>query len=128
MSKRKRRILTTTIRVHGSEWRVPRGFGRSYLRAAKDDLALVGAGKPGEVIGFLQDLLALIGYSASIEQIAEWTLRRRVEAAVYAATVHARAGDNPVQRHPPLPWLPEPWKGPWSGEGAFAGPSPTVIA
>lgn len=124
---------TTTIRVpigtrSGVEWDVPRGFGAAYRRAAKLDLACVGDGKPGEVIGGIISVLALIGYAATHEQVATWDLRRRVEAMIYAATEHARAGDNPVQRHPRPSWLPErPWQGPRHGSGAFAGPSPTAI-
>jgi hypothetical protein len=74
------------------------------------------------------DLLALVGYHATIAQVADWDLRRRVEAVIYAATEHARASDNPVQRHPRPIWLPEQsWQGPERGEGAFAGPSGTPI-
>ena len=52
----------------------------------------------------------------------------RVEAVVYAATEHARASDNPVQRHPRPSWLPErAWQGPERGEGVWAGPSGTPI-
>jgi hypothetical protein len=126
----------TKIRVLGQTWRVPRGFGRVYARAVKDDLDLARAAKPGEVIGTVIDLLALVGYSATIEQVADWDLRKRVEAVVWAATEYARASDNPIQRHPPLSWLP---KGPWQGpardtsriradlRGAFEGPSGTPI-
>jgi hypothetical protein len=127
---------TTKIVVNGETWRVPRGFGRTYARTAKDDLALALAAKPGEVIGTVIDLLALIGYTATIEQVADWDLRKRVEAVVYAATEHARASDNPVQRHPRPSWLPDrPWQGPPADvsriradlRGVFAGPSGTPI-
>ena len=57
---------TTSIRVRGETWHVPRGFGKAYARAAKDDLELARAAKPGEVIGSIIDLLALIGYDATI--------------------------------------------------------------
>jgi hypothetical protein len=118
----------TKIKVLGKTWRVPRGFGRAYARAAKDDLALARAAKPGEVIGTVIDLLALVGYHATIEQVADWDLRRRVEAVIYARTEHARASDNPIQRHPRPSWLPEdPWKGPPCGEGIFLGPGGTPI-
>lgn len=127
---------TTTIRVRNETWCVPRGFGKQYLRIAKDDLAHAGAGKPGEVIGTIIDLLALVGYHATVGQVADWDLRRRVEAVVYAANVHMRASDNPVQRHPRPSWLPDrPWQGPPADtsriradlRGAFAGPSGTPI-
>jgi hypothetical protein len=121
------RPRTTTIRVLGETWRVPRGFGRAYARAARDDLALARAVKPGQVIGTVIDLLGLIGYTATIAQVADWDLRRRVEAVVFAATEHARASDNPVQRHPRPSWSERPWQGPQRGEGAFAGPSGTPI-
>ena len=119
---------TTTIRVHGEIWHVPRGFGRIYRDVAKDDLAWVTSGgidKISSVIG----LLGLVGYDATRAQVATWDLRRRVEAIVYATTEHARASDNPVQRHPQLSWLPDrAWQGPDRGEGAFAGPGGTPIA
>jgi hypothetical protein len=120
---------TTKIRVLGQIWRVPRGFGRVYRDAARDDLALVRAGRPGAVISSVIDLLALVGYAATREQVADWDLRRRVEAVVWAATEHARASDNPVQRHPMLPWLPEdPWRGPARGDGALRWPTGTPIS
>jgi hypothetical protein len=116
------------IRINGQTWFVPRGFGLAYARAAKQDLALVGAGKPGQVIGTVVDLLALIGYAATNDQVACWDLRRRVEAVVYASTVHARASDNPVRRHPRPAWLPaRAWRGPNVGDGVWAGPGGTPI-
>lgn len=127
---------TTKIRVLGETWCVPRGFGKAYARTAKDDLALALSAKPGEVIGTVIDLLALIGYHATIKQVADWDLRKRVEAVVYAATEYARASDNPIQRHPRPSWLPEdPWQGAPADvshiradlRGAFAGPSGTPI-
>jgi hypothetical protein len=135
-SAKKKRF--TKIRVLGQIWRVPRGFGRQYARAVKEDLALALAAKPkpGEVIGTIIDLLALVGYSATVEQVADWDLRKRVEAVVWAANEHLRASDNPIQRHPPLPWLPkDPWRGPPADvsriradlRGAFSGPSGTPI-
>ena len=124
----KKRARVTKIKVLDETWRVPRGFGRASARAAKDDLARARAAKPGEVIGTVIDLLALVGYHATIEQVADWDLRRRVEAVIYAATEHARASDNPIQRHPRPSWLPvDPWKGPQCGEGVFLGPGGTPI-
>ena len=124
----KRKAHVTKIKVLGETWRVPRGFGRAYARAARDDLALARAAKPGRVIGTVVDLLALVGYDATVAQVADWDLRRRVEAVVYAATEHARASDNPVRRHPRPSWLPaDSWKGSQRGKGAFMGPSGTPI-
>jgi hypothetical protein len=118
----------TKIKVLGETWRVPRGFGRAYARAVQNDLDLVRAAKPGLAIGIVIDLLALVGYHATIAQVADWDLRRRVEAVIYAATEHARASDNPIRRHPRPSWLPEdPWKGPSCGEGIFRGSSGTPI-
>ena len=111
---------TTMIKVRDERWTVPRGFGREYMRHAELE------SKP-DAARVLVDLLALVGYGATEQQIAGWSVRRRVEASVYAANVHCRAADNPIQRHPSLAWLPQPWKGPWAGEGAFAGPTPTAI-
>ena len=126
---------TTKIRVLDETWRVPRGFGAAYCRVLKDHFKLIAAGEPGKLISEVIDLLALIGYEATIEQVADWDLRKRVEAVIYAATEYARASDNPIQRHPRLSWLPEPWKGPPADtsriradlRGAFAGPSGTPI-
>jgi hypothetical protein len=127
---------TTKIRVLKEVWRVPRGFGATYRRVLKDHFALIAAGEPGKLISEVIDLLALVGYDATVEQVAEWDLRRRVEAVIYAATEHARASDNPVQRYPRPSWLPNPWQGPPADvscirddlRGAFAGPSGTPIA
>ena len=128
---------TTTIRVLKETWRVPRGFGAAYRRVLKDHFALIAAGEPGKLISEVIDPLALVGYDATTGQVADWDLRRRVEAVIYAATEHARASDNPVQRHPRPSWLPErAWQGPPADvssiradlRGAFAGPSGTPIA
>ena len=126
---------TTKIRVLDETWRVPRGFGAAYRRVLKDHFKLIAAGEPGKLISEVIDLLALIGYEATVEQVADWDLRKRVEAVIYAATEYARASDNPIRRHPRLSWLPEPWKGPPADvsriradlRGVFAGPSGTPI-
>ena len=127
---------TTKIRVLNETWHVPRGFGAAYRRVLKDHFALIAAGEPGKLISEVVDLLALIGYEATADQVADWDLRRRVEAVIYAATEHARASDNPVQRHPRPSWLPErAWQGPPADvsriradlRGVFAGPSATPI-
>lgn len=123
------KMRTTKIRVLNETWRVPRGFGAVYRRVLRDHFALIAAGEPGKLISEVIDLLSLVGYHATIEQVASWDLRRRVEAVVYAANEHARASDNPIQRCPRPSWLPErPWQGPDRGEGAFTGPSGTLIA
>ena len=117
------RRADTKIRVLKETWRVPRGFGAAYRRVLKDHFALLAAGKPGKLITEVVDLLALVGYDATREQVADWDLRKRIEAVIYAATEHARASDNPVQRYPRPSWLPErSWQGPDRGKGAFAGP------
>ena len=130
------KMRATKIRVLDETWRVPRGFGAAYRRVLKDHFKLIAAGKPGKLISEVVDLLALVGYEATREQVADWDLRKRVEAVIYAATEHARASDNPVQRYPRPSWLPEqPWKGPPADvshiradlRGAFAGPSGTPI-
>jgi len=119
---------TTTIRVLKETWKVPRGFGAAYRRVLKDHFALIAAGEPGKLISEVVDLLALVGYDATVEQVSGWDLRRRIEAVIYAANEYARASDNPVQRYPRPTWLPEtPWKGPTRGDGAFMGPSGTPI-
>jgi len=127
---------TTKIRVLDETWSVPRGFGAAYRRVLKDHFKLIADGKPGKLIREVIDLLALVGYHATIEQVADWDLRRRVEAVIYAANEHLRASDNPIQRYPKPKWLPEdPWKGPPADvsairsdlRGAFQGPSGTPI-
>lgn len=138
MKKAAAKQRTTKIRVLDETWRVPRGFGAAYRRVLKDHFALIAAGTPGKLISEVIDLLALIGYHATFEQVAmEWDLRRRVEAVIYAATEYARASDNPVQRHPRPSWLPKrSWQGPSADvsgirsdlRGVFAGPSGTPIA
>lgn len=120
---------TTKIRVLDETWCVPRGFGAAYRRVLRDHFALIAAGEPGKLISEVIDLLALVGYHATVEQVSGWDLRRRVEAVVYAGTEHARASDNPVPRHPRPSWLPErPWRGSDQGVGVFAGPGGTPIA
>jgi hypothetical protein len=128
---------TTTIRAFGDAWRVPRGFGRAYRTVARDHERWLAAGKPGKISDEVVDLIELIGYTATHEEVAEWNARRRVEACVWAATEYARASDNPVQRHPRPSWLTQdPWRGPPVDvsrvradlRGAFAGPTPTPIA
>ena len=115
---------TTKIHVLDEVWHVPRGFGAAYQRVLRDH----SAGEPGALISEVIDLLALIGYQTSSAQVAGWDLRMRVEAVVFAATEHARASDNPVQRHPRPSWLPaRAWQGPDHGEGVFSGPSGTLI-
>lgn len=111
----------TRIRVLGETWSVPRGFGAAYKRFARDftksnDRVIIAC-------------LALVGYAATEEQVKQWPSRKRVEAAVYAATEHARASDNPILRHPRPRWLPEkPWDGPTYAVGNFFdGPSPTPV-
>ena len=126
---------TTAITVNGETWRVPRGFGAAYRRVLKDHFALIAAGEPGRLISEVIDLLALIGYTVTADQVADWDLRKRVEAVIYASTEYARASDNPVQRYPRPSWLPKPWQGPPADvsriranlRGAFAGPRGTPI-
>jgi hypothetical protein len=137
MGRAPTKVRTTKIRVLKETWRVPRGFGAAYRRVLKDHFALIAAGEPGKLISEVIDLLALVGYEATREQVADWDLRKRVEAVIYAATEYAHASDNPVQRHPRPIWLPEqPWQGPSADvsriradlRGVFAGPSGTPIA
>jgi hypothetical protein len=116
--------ITTKIRVQDETWQVPRGFGITYRRLAKN-FVIAGTDK---CITEVIDLLALVGYEATYAQVAGWNLRRRVEAVIYAGTEHARASDNPMPRHPRPDWLPaRPWQGPLRGLGAFAGPGATPI-
>ena len=83
------------------ELAAPRGFGAAYRRTAKEPA-------PPET---LSSLLSLIGYEATGEAIANWSLVRRVQGEVHAVNVHLRASDNALQRHPRPDWMPEPWQG-----------------
>lgn len=126
----------TTITVNGERWTVPRGFGAWYRREAADQMRLFRAGKPGEIIGGIIGLMRTVGFEPTVAAVADWPMRKRVEAVVYCAVVALRASDNAIQRHPDLPWLPEPWKGkPLDTShiradlrGAFDGPGPTEIS
>jgi hypothetical protein len=93
---------TVFIIVNGERWSVPRGFGVAYKRAAR-------AGGP--TWDCLRDILELVGFTATKEQIEGWPLIRRVEAEVYAVSVHLRAGDNPTPVPPRPTWFPDPWCG-----------------
>lgn len=136
----KKKITRISFRL-GSKmqnWSVPRGFGVAYREEAERQLKLFWQHKPGKMIDAVIDMMALIGYGPTRKAVADWDLRRRVEAIVYATNVHLRAGDNIIRRHPELPWLRdvEPWQGPPAKRpphirpdlwGAFAGPTPTPI-
>jgi hypothetical protein len=117
---------TTTIMINGERWKVPRGFGVAYKREAQRQIAETL--KPGKVIDAVVGAMLVVGYAPTREAVADWPLRKRVEAVIYGATEYARASDNPIRRHPRPDWLTvQPWQGPWSGEGAFSGPTPTEI-
>lgn len=119
---------TTKIRVLGETWHVPRGFGAVYRRVLRAHLDLIAAGAPGPLISEVIDLLALVGYQATPEQVAAWDLRRRVEAVVYASNEYARASDNPLQVYPRPFWLlPRPWQGEVRGGGGISAPRGTPI-
>jgi len=118
---------TIEVKTPFGKLTAPRGFGANYRRIAARHAELIGKGKPGEVIGAIRDVLGLIGFEVSIEDVAEWDAQRRVEAHAYAYNVHARASDNPIPRHPKLPWLPEPWRGPARLIFGSESAGPTVI-
>lgn len=120
-----KRTTTVGITVGGETWKVPRGFGKAYKRAALQDLALIAQGRPDVVIDATRDLLLLVGYDVRREDIAEWSLRKRIEAQVYAANVHLRASDNPLPAHLKPGWLQDPWLGTNPDKRLFAGPAPT---
>lgn len=110
MSKQLQRDKTL-IKVGDERWNVPYGFGRQYVEEAREQTRLFHEKRPGEIVECVLTLLGLIGYTATTETISDWDLRKRVEAVVYARNVHLRASDNPLRAHPPLKWLPEPWRG-----------------
>jgi len=119
----------TKIRVLNETWHVPRGFGAAYRRLLKDHFKRIANGEPGKIIGEVIDLLGLVGYHATIDQVANWDLRKCVEAVIYAASEHARASDNPIQQHPRPSWLPErPWQGGFENRNSvWSGPRGTPI-
>jgi len=114
------------IDVLDEVWLVPYGFGRLYKAVALQHIESTHTGDAQ--LQVLRDLLGLVGYEASIETLQRWGLRKRVDAHVYCANVHARASDNPIRRCRRPFWLPEPWTGPERGEGVWAGPGPTVLS
>lgn len=95
----------------------PLGFKAVYARITKD---------PAEP-SVLSDILGLVGYAASPDSIATWPLCQRVQAEAHAVNEHLRANDNILRRHPRPGWMPDPWQGPESGAGLFAGPSGTPL-
>lgn len=117
MSKSGKRFVQVV--VSGEGWTVPFGFGAAYKRCA-------GAGLDAETT---RDIFELVGYTASVETIASWTLFKRVEAEVYCSSVHMRASDNPTPVPPRPEWMGEPWKGKHSGGvGSEYDPNtPTVL-
>jgi hypothetical protein len=98
---------TTTIRINGERWNVPRGFGEAYKREAAGQIGRPPARARRGDRGLI-DLMLLIGYAPTREAVRDWPLRKRVEAVVYAANVHPRERQparhpersNPIQRHP----------------------------
>ncbi len=128
MKRRITRKRTTTIKVNGETWKVPRGFGVTYKRTAS---AMVGKTlKPGVVIDDVIDMFLLVGYRPTRDAVANWPLRKRVEAIIWCTNEYFRASDNPVQRHPDLEWLRgiAPWTGPYEAiSRGFAGATPTEI-
>jgi len=78
----------------------PSGYKDAYERTAKDPASAT----------VLVDLLGLVGLTVTAEEVAEWSLVRRVQAEVWACATHAKASDNIVRRLPRPDWLPEPWQ------------------
>ena len=100
------------------DW-APKGFKAQYRRVAAVPAT------PEQLI----DLLTLIGYTATPEHVAGWTLRARVEAEIFAVNVHLRASDNILRAHPKPSWFPNAWKGPLTGGlNAFNSPTPIKVA
>jgi hypothetical protein len=120
-----RRVIQ--IRVLGSTWLVPYGFGVVYGRVAAEHIEYDRTGKPERLLETVSDMLGLVGYEAPAEVVKGWNLRKRVEAEVYAANVHARASDNPIRKHPRPAWMPDAWLGPERGSDVWGGPGPTPL-
>ena len=115
------------IKVNGEDWAVPRGFGRIYAHTARQFSRWLGAGDARRVVRHVSDAMGLVGYDVASGALLKWTVRQCVEAYIFAVYEYANASDNPVRRHPRPGWLPEPWRGPAWGRGAFAGPGPTPL-
>ncbi len=125
---RPKKPTTTAIRAFGQTWHVPRGFGRVYRRFVKEDERNIACGTPGKITLDTITILELVGYTSTVHVVADWPARKRIEAVIWAATEHARAGDNPVRRFPKPAWLTaKAWAGPELGEGIWKAPSPTPI-
>lgn len=116
---------TTRIRVRDGDkivaWQVPRGFGKDYKWRARNN-----GPKPSQLLS----LLELVGYTARLEDVEQWSLFRRVQAEAYAARLHLNASDNGLQRHPRPKWMRAPWgeeetKG--DSMGIYTGRGPTVL-
>jgi hypothetical protein len=82
-----------------SEFDAPLGFRSKYRTVAKD------MAQPQ----ILSDILGLIGYDATPDDIKGWPDAKRVQLEVYACNVHLRASDNILRKHPKPEWLPEAW-------------------
>lgn len=88
--------------------------------ASEADLDILDA--PG-----LSDVLGLVGIDAPIAVVATWTPEAMQAAMEWAACTHLYASDNDDVVVPPRPdFLPEPWTGPWRGEGIWAS-NPTPV-
>lgn len=120
-------MKTVKVKTRFGELTAPRGFGANYRRIAEHHAQLIGEKKPGALIGSIRDALGLIGFEASVSDVANWDAQKRIEAHAYAYNEHARASDNPIPRHPKLPWLPEPWEGPPRKLFGVESAGPTVV-
>lgn len=114
---------TTPIKVGSEVWQVPLGFGTDYRRR------LDSPSDPDRLI----ILLHLVGYTASVDTVTAWPMRRRIEAEAYAERTHLIASDNILQPHPRPEWMGKPWCGPRETvdgievEGVWASNGPTVL-
>lgn len=108
-----------------AKYDAPKGFKAEYARC----------GKKLASPQVLSDILGLVGYDATPEEVKGWSKEKRIQLEVYAVNVHLRASDNPIRKHPKPEWLPEPWNGPQRDvsriredlQGAFDGPSGTRL-
>lgn len=102
------------IRGRIDSW-APDGFKVRFRKLAREPAS-------AEV---LFELLLLIGYQASTDQIETWPLRARIEAEAYAVNAHLRASDNVMREFPRPEWFPQAWEG--EQRAGVWGPSPTPL-
>ena len=89
----KKRGPTIPIVVEGETWEVPFGFAHDYQQAVALEKAKPGWG--------LADLLLLIGYAATSEQIARWSFHPRGSERLRGERSSSRIGQSDAHSSAP---------------------------